>query len=531
MVSDSTTLINLSGKYIIPSFIDAHIHIESTMLSLSNFAKVAVPRGTGGVVADPHELANVIGLKALEVLINEAEKLPMDIFLVVPSCVPAAPGIDTAGAEIGPDDIETGLKFEQVVGLGEMMNYPGVIGGDEEVLAKINRALEMEKIIDGHAPLVVGKDLQTYSLPGIKTDHESTTEREVVEKLRNGMFVMLREGSLSKNLNLVKVVLDNDLPLNRLLMVSDDLHPDEILEEGHMDGKLRKIVELGVDPVKAVKMVTLTPSQVYNLKRIGAIAPGYKANLVVVNDLKRFRVEMVLYMGEIVAKEGRLVRRIPEYKYPNFLLDTFNLKKLPSIDDLKINVKTSKPKVKVRVIGVIEGSLLTKNLTEEVAVKDGQIQIDVPRDILEVIVVERHRASGEIGKGLVRGFGLKKGAIASSIAHDSHNIIAVGTNPIDIAKAIKEVYESKGGLVVVNNEKVLAKLELPIAGLMSLESPEKVAKKFKKLREAARELGSSLNNPFMTLSFLALPVIPELKITTKGLFDVNKFKHVNIIVK
>ena len=528
IIGDATKIFDAKELYAAPAFIDAHIHVESSLLNLTQFAKAVIPHGTAAIITDFHELANVLGVRGIKMIIDEAKRLPIHVFIMAPSCVPAAPGVDTSGAEIGAKEIEDLLEEEVVIGLGEMMNYPGTIGGDLEILQKIKASESKRKIVDGHAPLLLGKELQAYRAAGILTDHESVTGKEAVEKLRLGMYLLVRQGSASKNVDILKDVLEVGMPLDRCILVTDDKHVDDLLENGHLEPVIRGAIEIGVDPIKAIKMVTLNVATAYRLNRVGAIAPGYRADIVLMGSIEKIDVKAVFLDGKLVARDGKLLARMGQYEYPRWATQTINLKGRISEDDLAI--RSEREKVRVRVIVAKENSIVTSGTVEEMEVRNGIIEPDPKRDILEIVVVERHRATGNIGRGFVKGFGLKRGAIASSVAHDSHNIVALGTNLGDLATAINIIVDIQGGLVVVDRGKVKAKLELPLAGIMSLEEATIVAEKLKRLKKAARELGASFENPFMTLSFMALPVIPELKITDKGLFDVNKFKHVPLVV-
>ena len=529
VIGDGTNVFDAKGKYLAPSFIDAHIHIESSMITLTQFAKAAVPHGTGGVITDLHEIANVLGEFGIKIILEEARKLPLEVFFMVPSCVPAAEGIDTSGAKIGLKEVMKIMDETNAIGLGEMMNYPGVLNLNDEVIGKIDYAHSKRKIVDGHAPLLLGNELQAYIAAGIETDHESVTEEEAIEKLRYGMYLLAREGSLAKNLStLIRAILKKGFPLDRVIIVSDDKHPDD-LEEGHLEPSIRKAIELGADPIKAIKMVTINPAIAYNLDRIGAIAPGYKANLVILSSLEEVKVDSVFYKGKLVAKEGRLIVDLEKASYPEKALMSVNVKRIPSAEEL--TVKFDGERAKIHVIGAKDLSLVTEHIIDEVKVEDGRILPNPEKDLLQIVVLERYKGGRSFGVGFVRGFGIKKGAIAQTIAHDSHNIVAVGASLEDIVLAIKELVNMQGGVIVVRNGKVLGKIQLKFAGLMSLEPAEKVGRDLVKLRELVKELGSKLERPFMTLSFMALPVIPKLKITDKGLFDVEKFSFIEVAEK
>jgi len=509
-------VLDLEGKYLLPGLIDGHVHPESSMLDIGQYARAVVPRGTSAIVTDLHEIANVCGLKGMKYVMEQAKHLPLDIFLVVPSCVPAT-SLETAGARLTSEDVKTVLQWEGVIGLGEMMNFPGVLTGDEEVFRKIKAA--RGKVVDGHAPGLGGKELNAYLSAGISSDHECTSLEEAREKLRRGMYIMIREGSSEKNLEAL-LALVNDQTYRRCFFVVDDRSCGDLLHDGDIDAVVRKAIRLGLNPIRAIQMATLNAAEYFRLRGLGAIAPGYLAHMMVINDLSTFDIEMVFHRGKLVAQYGKALFRVP-----------------PSAGDEMTNTMKVKPfgrealalpaqKAIYPVIEVVPGQIITKKSEEEVRVSDGIIQADVARDILKLVVVERHKATGNIGLGLVKGFGLKRGAMASSIAHDSHNIIAVGTNDEDLFSAIKEVERMEGGLVVAGEGQILAALALPIAGLLSPEPLEAVVAKLEELEKRAAELGCELTSPFANLSFLALPVIPELRLTDRGLVDVVAFRFV-----
>ena len=509
-------VLDLSGKHLAPGLINGHIHPESSMLDITQYARAVVPRGTLAIVTDLHEIANVSGLEGIRYVLNCARRLPLELFLMAPSCVPAT-HLETSGASLGPEDIRRVLRWRGVIGLGEVMNFPGVLGGDASVLRKID--LAKGKIVDGHAPGVTGKDLSAYIAAGINSDHESVSVEEASEKLRQGMWVMIREGSSEKNLDAL-LPLVTDKTYKRCFFVVDDRSCADLLRDGDIDAVVRKAIRLGLDPVRAIQMATINTAEYFKLDRLGAIAPGYLANLMVLGELSSLQVEMVFYQGHLVAKEGRPL--FPIYQPSGKgLTNTINIKPFNK-EALKFEASGETE----LVIEIVPGQIITRKRMEKVKVTEGVIMPDIGRDILKLVVVERHRATGNIGLGLVMGFGLKRGALASSIAHDSHNIVAVGTSDEDIFAAVKEIERLQGGLVVAAEGKVLSSLALPIAGLLSDEPLEVVVAKLEKLKQLARDLGTTLAAPFATLSFLALPVIPELRLTDLGLVDVNAFKLV-----
>ncbi|UCE17914.1 MAG: adenine deaminase [Gemmatimonadota bacterium] len=518
--TEGKQVLDLQGKYLLPGFIDGHVHVESSHVTLSEFARAVVPRGTTAVVIDPHEIANVLGLNGIEYMLKASEGIPLDVFVMVPSCVPATL-LETAGASLGEDEIAQALKYDRVLGLGEMMNFPGVIFGTPEVLGKLVISSKSGVVIDGHAPRVAGPELNAYVTAGIGSDHECTTREEAEAKLRLGMRLMIREGSAAKNLaELLPVI--NASTSRRCLFVTDDRHPEDLRVEGHMDHILQKAVSLGLDPVMAVQLVTLHPAEYFGLKRRGAVAPGYIADLVVVDDLKEFHVETVLKSGQIVAQEGLIKSDIPFYS-SDTVFESVHLPPL-SEDSFRIEANGSK----ARVIGLIENQIVTRHLVQDVKTELGTIVSDPEEDVLKVAVIERHSGTGNIGLALVNGFGLKKGALASSVAHDAHNVIVVGVDDGDMVRAVQEIGRMGGGFVVVSDRDVGASLPLPVAGLMSDQPLETVCEGLDRVHQAARDLGVRLDSPFTTLSFLALPVIPELKVTDQGLVDVNTFQIVDL---
>ena len=517
---DGRETIDLGGRYVAPGFIDCHLHIESSFLVPSQFARAAVPRGTTTVIADPHEIANVMGTDGVRFMRNDSLRAPLDVLFTAPSCVPAT-HLETAGAKLSTEDIARLLGEEWVVGLGEMMNFPGVIAGDEGVLEKLRAARDARKVIDGHAPGVSGADLCAYVSAGITSDHECTLLSEAREKLTRGMFIMIREGSLAKNMDeLLPLVSEETWP--HLALVSDDIHAEDLLQRGYIDFFLRKAVSLGVDPVTAVRMVTCSPSVRYNLVDRGALVPGRRADIVVLDDMTDFAVHMVLHEGEIVFRDGLVTFEVDSLDV-SAIGDSVNLKR-PDEDDLKVPWKD----VPARIIQVVPDQIITDVIEEAPKRSGGWAVSDTDRDIIKIAVFERHHGTGNIGIGFVRGFGLKEGAIASTVAHDSHNFVVIGATDDDMLAAIDHVQEIGGGQVVVNHGRVLSSLALPVAGLMSERSAEDVAERVKKNLDAAKELGCVIENPFMTLSFLSLPVIPKLKLTDRGLVDVGVFDFVGL---
>ena len=507
-------IIDLKGKYLAPSFINGHTHIESSMLDIGQYARMVVPRGTLAVVTDLHELANVSGLTGIRYILDSARRLPLNLFLMAPSCVPAT-HLETSGAFLDSEVLRRILRWRGVIGLGEVMNFPGVISSENNLLAKIS--LSKGRVVDGHAPGLSGKDLTAYIAAGIYSDHESVSLKEAKEKLRQGMYLMIREGSSEKNLDSL-LPLVTDKTYKRCFFVVDDRSCRDLLRDGDIDAVVRKAISRGLEPVRAVTLATLNTAEYFGLKNLGAIAPGYMANLIVISELSSLKIDMVFHRGRLVAKQGEPLFS-PNKLGSKRLLNTVNIKPF-TVEALRLMSLTENR----LVIEVVPDQIITKKRLEKVNIVNGVIQTDTSRDILKLVVAERHRASGNIGLGLVMGFGLKYGALVSSISHDSHNIIAVGTNDEDIFRGIKEIEKLKGGLTVVADGKILGSLALPVGGLLSDEPAEIVASKLETLETLAKSLGVKLPSPFATLSFLALPVIPQLRLTDLGLVDVNAFQ-------
>jgi adenine deaminase len=512
--------IEVKGKWIIPGLIDAHLHIESTMLVPSRLATALLPHGTTTIVADPHEIGNVMGMEGIKFMLTESASAPIDIFFMAPSCIPATQ-LETGGARLEASELEELKNEARILGLAEMMNFPGVLMGTPEVLQKL--ALFGDKIIDGHAPSLRGYDLQAYVTAGMRSDHETTDRTEGMEKVNSGMMLMIREGTSAKNLeDLLPMVTPENA--RRFCFVSDDLHPQEIRKRGHLNFVIRKAIDLGLNPVRAIQMATLNPAEYFGLKDRGAVAPGFRADLAILNDLEGFEVDKVFKGGKRLVDGGKWID-FPYLEDESVPLRSMNVAAL-SWEHFRIPHEDKR----ARIIELIPGQVLTGIRYEHVKSDKGWVQSDLERDILKLAVVERHKATGNIGLGLVTGFGLDAGALASSVAHDSHNLIAIGVSEQEIWRSIEEVKEMGGGMAVIRDEKVLARVPLDIAGLMSRESLEGLTEKLDELSRATFSLGCSVPEPFMSLSFLALPVIPKLKLTDLGLVDVEKFSLVPLFV-
>lgn len=514
--------VDLNKKLVCPGFIDSHLHVESSLVTIPEFTRAVVPLGTTTIVIDPHEIANVMGLDGIKYMLKTSKYQPISVYVMIPSCVPAS-HLETSGSELRALDLFPYVTQEWILGLGEMMNFPGVLGCDSDLVGKIK--LFEGKKIDGHAPGLSGADLCGYIAMGIESDHECTEVEEAREKLRLGMTIMLREGGTAKNLQAL-LPLVNPGNLNRFTFCTDDRSPSDLLREGHVNFMIKKAIRLGLDPVSAVKTATINSAQYFGLKDTGAIAPGYVADLTVIDDFDSFNIVQVYKSGVLVAENGKMVSAPPARDRKEILRGSINIHWLKEshFDILSAGRRC-------RLIELIPGQIITRGVVIEPAVIDGKVVADPKSDVLKLAVVERHLASGNVGLGLVRGFGLKKGALASSVAHDSHNIIVVGTNNADMLEAVVKIRKMQGGFTVVADGQLIGKLPLPIAGLMSDRSLEEVQAELEKINSVAHSLGVTIPDPFMVLSFLALPVIPELKLTDRGLVDVNKFEIVELCVK
>ncbi len=516
---ESREVVDLNGAYMAPGFMDSHVHIESAMVTPETFARAVVPRGTTTAIADPHEIANVLGIEGIRYMMDAAQKHPMNILFALPSCVPATT-METSGANLAAPDLAPLFSHPSVCALAEMMNYPGVIFQDPGVMAKLTAAHKAGKPVDGHAPGVTGKALHAYVAAGILSDHECTSCEEALEKLRMGMHIMVREGTNARNLEALMPAI-TDHTWSRMMWCTDDRHPGDILFEGHVDYIIRKAIALGLDPIRAIQMGTINCARYFGIQDAGAIAPGRRADFVIFRDLKKLDIEKVYVKGipvdtaQEAAPPASQDRPCPAAMKVN-------------MDVVDFSIPMTGPRV--RVIKAIAHQVVTAQTTMDVSEKAGYAMADPERDMAKIAVIDRHSGNTGMARGFVTGFGLLTGALASSVAHDSHNIIVVGMDDQEMTRAVKEVVAMGGGLSVVNAGRTLATVPLPVAGLMSMASLEQVHKEMGMAIEAAHALGSSLPDPFMTLGFLALPVIPHLKITDKGLVDVDKFELVDLFV-
>ncbi len=512
---------DLNGKYILPGFIDAHLHLESSMVEPAEFCRLAINRGTLTVIADPHEIANVTGFDGIKYFLDQGNQLPWNFHLMLPSCVPATKA-ETTGANLTAADLYTLIDEPGIFGLGEMMDYPGVINGRDTVWDKLETFNDY--FIDGHAPEVADKDLNAYLLGGIQADHECTTAKEAKEKVARGMYIMIREGSVTKDMEeLLPAV--NDINHCSFMLATDDRHADDLLLEGQIDHLIKRAIDLGMEPIKAYRLATLNPAKALGLEDRGAISPGKRADLVIIDNLEEVKISEVFKDGELISNEYESV------DFPEIVKDTENYQNV--IDTVNIagidKEDFSLPLAKTyRVIQIIENQIITRE--REIEREPGENPADFLKrnNLTRIAVIERHNATGNLGLGLISDLGIQEGAIASSIAHDSHNIIVAGKNRGDMLAAVERLEELSGGQVVISNGKVLAELPLPIAGLMSDLSLEEVSKRLKSLDKAAEQIGINIKSPFMVLAFLALPVIPDIKITDKGLYDVKSSKHIDL---
>ncbi len=513
------TEIDLKGAYLAPGLIDAHVHIESSLCTPPQFARAVLPRGVTTVITDPHEIANVYGLEGVRYMLRASEGLPLSVFVMAPSCVPAT-HLETNGATLRAADLRSLLREERVIGLAEMMNFPGVVMAADEVLDKIDAFAG--RVVDGHSPALMGRALNAYVAAGIGSDHECTTVEEALARLRLGMYVFIREATNARNLRdlLPAVTPENS---RRLCFCTDDRIPGDLLDEGSIDMMVRVAIAEGVDPVTAIRMATLNPAEYFRLHDRGAVAPGKRADLIAFDDLKRPEAWLVLAGGRVVARDGALLPGVIERQLPP-APPSMNVRR--EALDFRVPARGRR----IRVIGHVPNQLLTVHLVKDATVRHGEVVADPARDILKMAVVDRHRASGRVGLGFILGFGLKRGALAGTVAHDHHNLVLIGADDVSMHTAAQAVIDAGGGLAVADGHRILAQLPLPVAGLMSDRPIEEVREAYDALRAAAHHLGSPLHDPFMAMSFMALEVIPALKLTDHGLVDVDRMAIVDLFV-
>ena len=532
-VGKKTRIIDAKGRYLVPGLLDGHMHVESGMVTVTEFVRAVAVRGTTGMFIDPHEIANIFGLKGVKLMVDEAQQQTIHVWVQMPSCVPSAPGFETAGAQIGPKEVEQAMKWKGIIGLGEMMNFPGVFNGDKNMLKEMSVTHAYNKTIGGHyASPDLGLPFHGYVAGGAEDDHEGTRKEDAVARVRQGMKSMLRYGSAWFDVApQVGAITELGLDSRHFMLVTDDSHAQTISHDGHMDRVLRHAIEQGLDPLTAIQMMTINTAEHFGVaKEMGMIAPGRWADVVLVKNLKKFTADMVIAKGQVIAEDGIWKVKLPKFSYPSWATNSVHLKRLLKKEDFKLQVTGQKSKVKANVIGVIENQAPTRHLTFDLQPVNGEIKPDIERDIAKVALVKRHNGVNGTVIGLVSGFGFKsKCAIASTVAHDSHHMLIVGTDEASMAVAGNSLARCGGGQVVVKDGKVIGKVELKIAGLMSNEKADVVARKAETVLKGFRSCGCKLNNPNIQLSFLALVVIPELRISDLGLVDVTQFKFIPVL--
>jgi adenine deaminase len=531
-IGSETDVIDAGGRYLVPGLLDGHMHVESGMITVTEFVRAVLPHGTTGMFIDPHEIANVFGLRGIRMMVDEANLQPIHVWVQIPSCVPSATGLETPGASIGPEEVAEGLKWPGVIGLGEMMNFPGVFQSDSKLHAEMAETQAAGKVIGGHyASLDLGLPFHGYVAGGAADDHEGTRVEDAVARVRQGMKVMMRLGSAWHDVaSQIKAVTEMGLDPRHFLLVTDDSHSGTLVHDGHMDRVVRHAIAQGVDPLMAIQMATLNTAEHFGVAHeMGQIAPGRYADILLITDLSGMAIDQVIAKGVSVVENGAFQITLPSYTYPEEAYQSVRLKRELVPEDFVISASADGEQT-VHVIGVIENQAPTRHLRFPMTPRDEKFVADPTRDLAKVALVERHRGTGEIQLGFVQGFGLTdKCAIASTVAHDSHHLLAVGTDDRSLAYAVNELHRIGGGQIVVRGEDTLAQVELPIAGLMSDERAEVVAEKAEELLEGFRAIGCSLNSANMQLSLLALVVIPELRISDKGLVDVDQFEIISLV--
>ena len=532
-IGEDTTVVDAKDMFLVPGLLDAHMHVESGQITVTEFVRAVAPRGTTGMFVDPHEIANVFGLKGVKLMADEAAKQPIHVWVQVPSCVPSAPGLETPGSSIGPEDVLEAMQWDGIIGLGEMMNFPGVFMGDSKMLSEMAATAINHRTIGGHyASPDLGLPFHGYVAGGPEDDHEGTRVEDAVARIRQGMKVMMRLGSAWHDVaTQVRAVLDLGLDPRHFILCTDDSHAETLVEDGHMDRVVRHAIEQGLSPLTAIQMATINTAEHFSVdKDMGMLAPGRYADVLLVGNLEKFDVKSVFAKGQLIAENGNLKIDLAEFAYPDWATKSVNMARTLRAEDFRIKVSKTSPEVMANVIGVIENQAPTKHLKVSVPVVDGEIHVDVANDLAKIALVERHKGTGGVEVGLVSGFGFTAPCgLATTVAHDSHHMIVVGTNEADMALAANKLAEINGGQVVVSNGDVIGLVELPIAGLMSTERAPTVAEKAATVLDGFVKCGCTLNNPNMQLSLLALVVIPELRISDLGLVDVTKFEFIPLI--
>lgn len=533
-IGPDTTIIDASGYYLVPGLLDGHIHVESSMVTVTQFTRAVIPCGTTTIFMDPHEIANVLGIAGIKTMMAERENLPLKVYTTMPSCVPAAPGFEDAGAVIGPKDVAMSMSWDGIIGLGEMMNFPGVLNGERFVHDEIRATLEAGKVVTGHYSIPETEiGLQAYAAAGISSCHESTRPEDALAKMRLGMYAKIREGSAWHDVKAtIKSITETRVDSRYAVLVTDDTHPDTLLERGHLNHVVRRAIQEGVDPIRAIQMATINPAQCFGVSRdLGSIAPGRCADILFIPELAEMRPERVMADGLIVAEQGKMLFDLPTAHYPDNVRQSVHLKAALSPENFLISAPTGVSSVRVRIMEIIEAKVGTHHCLQEIPINNGYITSSSELDIAKVCCIERHGGPGNMGLGLVRGFGFKGGAVASTVAHDSHNLLIVGMDDNDMALAGNTLAQCGGGMVAVHGGQVLALVPLPIAGLMSDQPVETVSQQVSELETAWKELGCRLISPFMTMALLSLPVLPELRITNRGLVDTVAFTFVDLLAR
>jgi adenine deaminase len=531
-IGENTQVLEAHGRYLVPGLLDAHMHVESGMLTVTEFVRAVIPHGTTGMFIDPHEIANVLGLRGVKLMVDEAEQQPIHVLVQMPSCVPSAPGLETPGAEIGPAEVAEAMSWPGIIGLGEMMNFPGVIDSNEALHEEMAIARRSAKVIGGHyASPDLGLPFHAYAAGGAEDDHEGTRLEDALQRARQGMKVMMRYGSAWLDVaEQVKAVTEQGLSTRGFILCTDDSHSETLVNEGHINRAVRHAIDSGLPPMQAIQMATVNTADHFGLSReLGMIAPGRFGDVVLTSDLNDFQAEVVIARGKIAAQDGQLLVDMPEIQYPDWALESVHIPRQLTAQDFTLPAPNGE-RVTANVIGVIENQAPTRRLSFEMPVTNGEVQVDLERDIAKIALVERHKNTGQVQVALVHGFGFREPCgVATTVAHDSHHLIVAGTSEADMALAVNTLAEQGGGQVVVLRGKVIGNVDLPIAGIISNERAETVSKKAASVLEGFKACGCELNNPNMQLSLLALVVIPELRISNLGLVDVNNFEFIPVL--
>lgn len=530
-IGENTTVIDAKGQYIAPGFLDGHIHVESSMMSVGEYARAVVPHGTTGIYMDPHEICNVLGLDGVQCMIEDSKRTPLKTMVTTPSCVPAVPGFEDTGSFVGPKEVAETMKWDSVVGLGEMMNFPGILSSDEHAHGEVAETLRANKIVTGHYSMAeTGRGLNAYIASGVRCCHESTREEDALEKMRRGMYAMFREGSAWHDLHEVaKSITQHKIDTRFAVLISDDTHPYTLLSQGHLDHIVRRAVEEGIDVVTAIQMVTINCAQCFQMDHdLGSIAPGKCADIVFIDDLKKLNITKVLVNGKVEAENGKLVHPLGEYHYPEWATKSMHVRDAITPDSFKIPAEGQE--VTARVIEIIPERVGSFERHAKLKVQDGQVSSDTAQDVLKTAVFERHHETGKVGFGFVKGFGIQCGAMASTVAHDAHNLLVIGTNDEDMALAANTLIACGGGMTAVQNGKVLGTVPLPIAGLMNDKPLEEMSEIVENLSTAWKQIGCSIVSPFMTMALIPLACLPELRLTDRGLVDCTTFQFVPLFL-